>query len=420
MIELSAEFPEKLKFLFKPSRYKVAYGGRGSAKSWSFARALLIKAAEKPIRWLCAREVQNSIKQSVHLLLCDQIQQLGLGSYYEPLQNEIRGRNGSLFSFTGLSNQTAESIKSYEGYDGVWVEEGQTVSKRSWDILIPTIRKDDSEIWISFNPNMDTDDTYVRFVVNAPPNAQVVKVNYSDNPWFPPVLEQERLHAQKTMLPEDYRNIWEGECRTVVEGAIYKNEILSLIEEKRIRQVPYDPLLKVHTIWDLGWNDQMSIILAQRLGSEIRLIEYIEDSHKILTDYISDLKNRKYQWGKDWLPHDGEAKDYKTGKSAQEILQSLGRNVEIVPKMDVEAGIKAARLLFPRCYFDVDKTKRLVDCLKRYRRLINSVTNEPGSPLHDEHSHGADAFRYLAVIADKMKNDETFRKPIKYPNTGIV
>ena len=179
-----AQFPNKLDFLFEPHRYKVAYGGRGSGKSWSYARALLIKAANEAIRVLCAREIQKSIKQSVHTLLNDQIQALGLGAFYEVLEAEIRGLNGSTFSFTGLATNTVESIKSFEGCDVVWVEEAQTVSKKSWDILIPTIRKPNSEIWVSFNPNIDTDDTYTRFVVNPPENAKVVKVNYTDNPWF--------------------------------------------------------------------------------------------------------------------------------------------------------------------------------------------------------------------------------------------
>jgi len=149
---MNVEFPEKLKFLFQPKRYKIAKGGRGSGKSWSFARALLIQGAEKKLRILCTREVQKSIKDSVHKLLADQIQSLGFGGFYEVLENEIRGKNGTVFTFAGLATHTIESIKSYEGVDRVWVEEGQVVRKRSWDVLIPTIRKPDSEIWVSYNP----------------------------------------------------------------------------------------------------------------------------------------------------------------------------------------------------------------------------------------------------------------------------
>ena len=227
---MSAEFPAKLKFLFQPSRYKCAYGGRGSGKSWGFARALLILAASKPLRILCTREVQKSIKDSVHKLLSDQIQELGLGAHYRILETEIRGINGSEFLFAGLSTQTVESIKSYEGVDICWCEEAQAISRKSWTILIPTIRKPSSEIWITFNPDLDDDETYKRFVVDPPPEAQVVKVNYHDNPWFPEVLEKERAHAERVLAPDEYRNIWEGDCKAAVDGAIYAGEIREAVE----------------------------------------------------------------------------------------------------------------------------------------------------------------------------------------------
>jgi phage terminase large subunit len=406
---MNAEFPECLQFLFEPCRYKVAHGGRGSGKSWSFARALLIQAASQRLRVLCAREVQKSIRDSVHRLLSDQIEALGLGSFFQILETEIRGRNGSIFLFSGLATQTVESIKSFEGVDRVWVEEAQSVSKKSWDTLIPTIRKPDSEIWVSFNPELDTDETYSRFVLNTPPDAFVVQVNYSDNPWFPDVLEKERLHCQLTNR-EDYNTIWEGKCRTAVKGAIYASEIDAAIREGRICNVPYDPRIKVHTIWDLGWNDAMSIIFAQKVRSELRVIDYIEESHKTLDWYAAELEQRRYNWGHDWLPHDGRTKDFKTGKSTEEILKSFGRKVKIVPSISVEDGIKAARMTLAQTYFDKTKTARLVECLKRYKRSIHTTTNEPGAPIHDEFSHGADDYRYLAIVADQLSNEEQARQ----------
>jgi phage terminase large subunit len=381
------------------------------------ARALLIKAANEPIRVLCAREIQKSIKQSVHTLLNDQIQSLGIGAFYEVLESEIRGINGSTFSFTGLATNTVESIKSFEGCDIVWVEEAQTVSKKSWDILIPTIRKPNSEIWVSFNPNIDSDDTYTRFVVNPPENAKVVKVNYTDNPWFPEVLEIERLHSIKTN--PDYENIWLGECKAAVDGAIYANEIREAQENNRITQVPYDPMLKVHVVMDLGWNDSMSVILCQKGVSELRVIGYIEDDHRTLDSYSAQLKDMSYNWGTMFLPHDGQSKDFKHGISAEDIMRKLGWDVRIVPKADIESGIKLARMNFHRIYFD-KSAQRLVECLKNYRRSINSATNEPGAPLHDEYSHGADAFRYLCTSIESMKNESWSSGKIQYTNRGIV
>lgn len=411
---IRTELPVKLGFLLEMHRYKVAYGGRGATKSWSFADALLNLGAAQKLRILCAREIQKSIKDSVHKLLGDRIQTLGLGSFYQVLETEIRGANGTEIIFSGLSGQTAESIKSFEGVDIVWVEEAQSVRKRSWDILIPTIRAENSEIWVSFNPDMDTDDTWVRFVVNPPPGAIVVKLTYADNPWFPGVLEQERLHCQRT-APDDYDNIWEGKCRTVVAGAIYAREMTDMVEEGRIRAVPYDPRLPVHTVWDLGWNDAMTIIMVQKpVPSTINVINYIEDSFRTYAEYAADMNALRYLWGTDWLPHDGGNKDPKSGMSAQQVLQGFGRKVKLIGRGDVETGIRNARMMFPRVYIDNSQRKRptgylggarLVECLKRYRRNVPTTTGEPSTPVHDEFSHAADAYRGLATIVDQIRND---------------
>jgi len=414
------KFPNKLKWLFEPHRFKVAYGGRGSGKSWNFARALLIKGTENPMRILCAREVQKSIKQSVHTLLKDQIQDLGLGDFYEVIETSIRGVNGTEFSFAGLATNTVESIKSFEGVEVVWVEEAQTVSKRSWDILIPTIRKPGSEIWVTFNPYMDTDETYKRFVINKPPNARIEKVNYSDNPWFPTVLEIERARCM-SQNPEDYANIWEGDTKAAADGAIYHNEIRLAQEEGRVTNIPSDALLKTHVVMDLGWNDSMSIILCQRSLSEIRVIDYIEDDHRTLDSYSDQLKKLNHNWGTMYLPHDARNKDFKYGTSAEEIMQKLGWDTEIIPRSDIETGIKLARMTFSRAYFDADKSKRLIECLKNYRRAINQTTQEPGAPLHDEYSHGADAWRYVCAVVDGMSNEaSSWDKPLTVNNQWIV
>ncbi len=370
------------------------------------------------MRILCAREIQNSIKDSVHSTLSDQIQALGLGAYYEVLNTEIRGKNGTQFLFSGLSNQTAESIKSFEGVDICWVEEARPVTKRSWDILEPTIRKDGSEIWVSFNPELDDDETYKRFVVNPPPGAVLMPINWQDNPWFPESLKRKKDHLYATD-PVSARNIYGGECRPTVDGAIYGAEIIRAIEERRVRPVPYDPMLRVHTIWDLGWNDMMSIIMAQRLGGEVRIVDFIEDSHKTLSEYVAMLEKKPYRYGTDFIPHDGAAKDFKSGKSAQEMLIGMGRKPVIVPNISIEEGIRSARMMFPRVFFDETKAAPLVAHLKRYRRQIHQTTEEPMAPLHDEHSHGSDAFRYLSLVVEQMTNDER-GKPIKYDSRGIV
>lgn len=410
------EFPEKLQCLFEPARYKVAHGGRGSAKSWSFARALLALGAQRKLRILCTREVQKSIKDSVHKLLSDQIEAIGLGWFYQIQNNEIRGANGTEFLFAGLADHTVESIKSYEGVDVVWVEEAHKVSKRSWDILIPTIRKEGSEIWISLNPELETDETYSRFVADPPSNAVVVQINYSDNPWFPDVLEQERLDCQRRD-PKGYPQIWEGKCLPAVAGAIYYDEIQAAQEEGRVARVPYDPMLKAHVVFDLGWNDAMFVSITQRVRSELRIIESLEDSHKTLDWWSAELRKKNMNWGTVFLPHDGEHRDFKTAKSAKEILEALGWTVKITPNLRVEEGIRLTRMAFPQMVFDKDKAARIVQCAKRYRRSVNQQTNEPGAPLHDEWSHGADNLRYVAINAEQMTN-ENWGGEINYPSLG--
>lgn len=402
--KLRVQIPEKLVFLFDPARYKVARGGRGSGKSWSFARALLVLGVSRKIRVLCAREVQLSIKQSVHKLLKDQIELLGLSSFYRVLETEIRGTNGTEFAFYGLSSLTIDTIKSFEGIDYCWVEEGQTITKRSWDILIPTIRKEGSEIWISYNPDLESDETHQRFTVNPPPGTVSVEINWKDNPWFSGTLDIERRHCQ-TYDQDNYDNIWEGKCRPAVEGAIYFKQIQAMEEDHRICDVPCDPLLAVHVVVDLGWNDQMAIGLVQKNASSIRVIDYIEDRHKTLAEYDQILRALGYRWGRLWLPHDGFSKDIKTGMSSEQILSRLGWDVagpEEIVQMGIEEGIKATRQLFSRLYIDRTKCARLIECLKRYRRAINRATNTPSAPLHDEFSNGADMLRYVACNVEQM------------------
>jgi hypothetical protein len=240
-----AEFPEKLAALFEPARYKVLYGGRGGAKSWGIARALLIKGAQAPLRVLCAREIQRTIRDSVHKLLKDQIEALGLGGYYEVQADRIAGRagtsaEGTLFTFAGLKHNI-DNIKSTEGVDVCWVEEAATVSKASWDKLSPTIRKAGSEIWISFNPELEDDETYQRFIVSPPSDCIVIPISWRDNPWFPDVLKREAADLLERD-PDSYAHVYGGATRQTVEGAIYARELQAAATDSppRLTRVPYD------------------------------------------------------------------------------------------------------------------------------------------------------------------------------------
>jgi len=398
MTDVKAEFPLKLQSLFQRSRYKVCYGGRGGAKSWGIARALLIKGAKEPIRILCAREYQTSIKDSVHKLLCDQIEALNLHSFYEITQASIRGSNGTEFAFAGLKNNIS-NIKSFEGVDICWVEEGSTVSRLSWNVLIPTIRKEASEIWVSFNPELETDETYQRFVVKPPDDCIQIKVNWSDNPWFPETLRLEK-DALKQRDEESYNQVWEGLCRQTVDGAIFAKEMQQAEKDGRICRVPFDATKPVHAVFDLGWSDSTAIWFLQFVGMETRLIRYIEDSQKTISYYLATMQTYGYHYDKVWLPHDAENKTLAaSGRSIDDIVRAAGYKTEILPRVPVVDSINAARTIFPNCYFDREHAADGLACLRHYRYEVDPDTGQfSRNPLHDHYSHGADAFRYIGLM----------------------
>src|ERR1700728_256887 len=193
---MNVEIPEILAPLFQPARFKVVYGGRAGVKSWNIARALLTLGRQQKLRIPCGRETMQSIKDSVHQLLEDQIKLLELDWFYRVRKAEITGLNGTQFTFHGLRDQSIHNIKSLEGADKLWVEEAQNVSKKSWLTVIPTIRKPGSEIWVSFNPELESDDTYQRFVVHPPPGAVVIKTSYRDNPFLSDEIRQDIEHMK--------------------------------------------------------------------------------------------------------------------------------------------------------------------------------------------------------------------------------
>jgi phage terminase large subunit len=407
-----AEFPQKLSILFDPARYKVLYGGRGGAKSWGVARALLIIGARKATRILCAREFQTSIKDSVHKLLSDQIFAMGLQDFYEITQTAIRGKNGTEFSFAGLKNNVA-NIKSYEGCDIAWVEEAQTTSKMSWNVLIPTIRKEGSEIWITFNPELETDETYKRFVVDPPENSIVQRVNWSDNPWFPETLrlEKDALFARDR---EAYNTIWEGVCRQTVDGAIFAKEMQQAEFEGRITRVPYDPIKPVLAIFDIGWADATACWIIQFVGMETRILRYFEVNQTTISQILAKMQTFGYVYDTLYLPHDAQNKTLAAnGRSIEEIVRAAGFNVRIIDRTPITDSINAARTIFPKCYFDRENCHEGLQCLRHYRYDVNPDTGTfSQKPLHDNYSHGADAFRYIGLMINEPK--QVKKKQINY------
>jgi phage terminase large subunit len=390
---LDLDLPSSLKWLFQPARYKVAYGGRGGGKSWSFVRALLFRAWKQKTRILCAREIQNSIKESVHQLLKDQINTLGQEDYFKVKETSISAINGSEFIFEGLRHNV-DNIRSKEGIDIAAVFEAKNVSKASWEVLIPTVRQPNSEIWVEFNPELDTDETYKRFVLFPPTNAVVRKVNWSDNPWFPPILKQE-LDDLKQRDPDAYLNIWEGFCRTTLEGAVYANELREATADGRITRVPYDERAPVHTFWDLGFSDCTSIWFAQKIGFEYQVIDFYQNRLQKLPHYLKMLQDRPYVYGTDYLPHDAEHGSLASDSVAKQMKDS-GRKVVTLERIkNIQLGINATRTIFNRLIFDEAKCVDGLQALRHYTYDIDEHEQWSKLPLHNENSHAADALRTL-------------------------
>ena len=416
---MRVEFPGKVQFLFEPHDYKGLYGGRDGIKSWSMARALLIMGAEHRLRWLCARETQQSISESVHFLLKSQIAALGLDDFYRVEKQRIVGTvehttgmygrpidkpGSSEFVFAGLAHNV-DQIKSFEQLDGAWVEEAANVSRNSWEVVLPTVRKEGSEIWFSFNPQLPSDETYQRWVVHPPPGAVVVRTSYLDNAWLSGTSRR-KIEALKEADPETFEHIYGGATRNVLAGAIYAAEMMAAEKGGRITRVPYDPSKPVHTFWDLGWADKVSIWFAQAFPFEYRIIDFLDGDHRKFADYLVDLQAKGYVYGTDYLPHDARAGSLGTGKSIEELARAAGRKVSIVPKLSVADGINAARTVFPLCWFDAEKCAQGLQYLRRYRYgEIQTLGVPTREPLHDESSHAADAFRYLALGMKPPKKD---------------
>lgn len=388
-IKLDFQFPVKLQPAVQQAmRYKIIVGGRVATKSWSVAQIFLLRGLQRPRRVLCAREFQASIKESVHRLLSDQIKRLNLSSVYRVLESGIYGPRGSEFAFAGLRHNAA-GLKSYEDFDDCWVEEAVNVSRASWDILTPTIRKDDSEIWITLNPELDTDETYQRFVLHPPANAMVIEMNWRDNPWFNEVQREEK-DAMYARDPDEALVVWEGKTRHSLKDAIYANELRAAELANRITRVPYDPSLPVHSYWDLGYGNHTSIWLMQKAAMEWHAIGFLQDSNQTLGYYIGKMQALPYVWGTDYLPHDGR-NNQLVGQSVESQLKGFGRTVEVLPRDDVTAGINAARTVFPMVYFDREACADGLQCLRHYKWRKNEagvVTSQ--EPLHDEYCLGAD------------------------------
>ena len=410
MPKIEADFPEKLDFLFEPQRYKVCHGGRGSGKSWGFARALLIRAMQQKTRILCTREFQKSIKDSVHRLLGDQIEALGLGAYFEVLQAEIRGKNGSQFLFAGLANTTVEGIKSFEGVDICWVEEAQSVSDRSWEILIPTIRAKGSEIWVTFNPAEAADPTYLRFVTTPPPDAIVRRLNWNDNPWFPDELKREKDYLY-SVDPETAEHVWGGGVRKVSDAQILRGRyrVQEFTPKPGLWDGPY------HGI-DFGFAQDLGIMLRLWIWEHDLYIEYEAAGIEVETDLLPAL------W--DQIPN---ARDYvaRADCSRPETISQVKRlgYKRVVPCVKwtgcEQDGIEHLRsyqsiVIHPRC---PETAKEAASWSWKRDRLTGDIKPETTGKFDNSWSAARYALEPIILHGKKDKAEEPDEEQFNRPYT---
>lgn len=388
--------------LFNPAnenyhkRYIVYYGGRGSGKTVSIAKALLFRGHQNKERILCAREFQNSIADSVIRTLADEIGELGLDDFYEVQRDRIIGKNGTEFIFKGLRHNV-QSIKSLAGITICWCEEAQTLSDESLNILIPTIREEGSQIIMSLNPDEEDDPVYQRFIINPPPDAFVLKVNFDANPWFPQTLAKEAEYARRDA--EIYNHVWLGQPRRAGLGAVYGKEMAAALEQGRITSVAYTSASPVYTFWDLGYNDSTAIWWAQLIGREPRVIDYYENSMMALDHYAQVVRDKPYSYCGHILPHDAGHNSLRTGTTLVSQVQGMGlNNVEVLPIASIAPGIESTRQFISQAFFDATRCKTGLHCLRKYHyKWDENLKRFSNVPVHDWSSNGADAARYMAT-----------------------
>lgn len=405
---LQPEVPRVFVPLLAPARYKGAHGGRGSGKSHFFAQMLVLRCLSAETRAVCVREVQKSLKQSVKRLIEDKIRALGVGHLFQVLETEIRGPHGSLIVFQGMQDHTAETIKSLEGFDVAWFEEAQAASQISLTLLRPTIRKPGSELWFSWNPRSRRDpvDALLRGD-GKPTGAVVVQANWSDNPWFPAELMQERKDDLRDR-PDTYDHIWEGDYAKVVEGAYYAQSISQMRREGRLCRVSADPLMTVRAVWDIGGTgakaDATAIWVVQYVGREIRVLDYYEAKGQPLGAHVAWLRANGWAKALCVLPHDGGNGEKVFAVTYESELRNAGFEVRVIPNQGAGAAkmrVEAARRLFPRVWMNESTTQGGLEALAHYHERKDEQRGIGLGPNHDWSSHAADAWGLVCVAYEE-------------------
>ena len=375
------QFPEKFKGLFEPYRFKIFYGGRGGAKTTQFAIALILLSLQETCTILACREYQTSIGKSVHAVLKQEIVRLGLQEYFTITEDKIVSHTGTQFIFAGIANNI-DNIKSIPNIKYCWVEEANSVSQRSWDVLIPTIRAANSEIWVSFNPYLDTEPAWKEFVLKQRPNSLVVKVGWQDNPWFPKELLEELVHLKETDY-EKYLNVWEGEPLSLSDAIIYKGKFF--VEEFTAPEKA-DFL---HGM-DFGYSADPMAMIRCFVQDAILYIDYEAYAHGVELDeygpYIESIPTgKRWKWYADSANPDNINLIRRQGYSIEAVNKSKNTN-------SVEGGISHIRayrkiIVHPRC-------KNTINELSKYCWKTDKISGDIQPVPKSGNDHAMDALRY--------------------------
>lgn len=423
MTTAKVKIPPKLLPVFAgEADVRGAYGGRGSAKTRTFAKMAAIRAyvwskagVEGII--LCARQFMNSLDESSLEEVKAAIQsEPWLAAHFEIGEKFVRTMDGRIsFKFAGL-DRNIDSVKSKARILLCWVDEAEPVSEVAWQTLIPTLREEISELWVTWNPKRKGSATDLRFRNSTDPRVKVVEMNWRDNPWFPAILERVRV-KDKDERPDQYDHIWEGDYAKVLAGAYYAKQITQAKTDGRIGRVAADPLMTYRAIWDIGGTgakaDACSIWIAQFIGREIRVLDYYEAQGQPLATHVNWLRSKGYGKALCILPHDGASNDKVFSVSYESALREADFEVTVVPNQGRGAAmfrIEAARRLFPAIWFNDETTRAGVEALGAYHARKDNDRQIDLGPEHDWASHAADAFGLMCVAYEEPRVGKMERK----------
>ncbi len=430
-----------------PADVRGAYGGRGSGKTMTFAKMTAIRAhmwdrAGREGVIVCGREYLNSIDDSSLAEVKAAIEsEPWLAPHFIIGEKYIKTRSGKVsYKFSGMDKKTIISIKSKAKILLLWADEAEPITDKAWDIVLPTLRQEDSELWVTWNPGRKSSATDRRFRQTKDPRYKVVECNYKDNPRFPAILERQRLRWLQND-PDSYDHVWEGAYATAVKGAYFTKQLSAMKREGRYCRVGPDPLMKRRLFADIGGTgrnaDAFTMWGAQFIGREVRVLNYYEVVGQAIEYHLSWMRRKGYipENTEIFLPHDGATHDKVYDVSYESAFAAAGYSVTVIPNQGRGAAISrinAARRVFPSVWINAEEkpdkgdeaefestTADGVEALGWYHEKWDEERDIGLGPDHDWASHGADSFGLLAIVAeDAMRPGQGIKRDGGFKRRG--